>query len=164
MLQGECRPAVTLGSSSLLLMKAHEPRTVKLEIASRYDMLEMVQTVLTHIAGLLAFDEEQTHYMSVAVRECVVNAIKHGNRLDTSKRVSLVFTLEPDSLEVQVADEGKGFDVASVPSPVEEENLLKADGRGIFFMRSFMDEVQYSFPSGGGTIVRMTKKLHPKSA
>jgi serine/threonine-protein kinase RsbW len=139
-------------------MKTSEARTVKLDIASRYDMLEMVQTVLTHIAGLLSFDEDAAHYMSVAVRESVVNAIKHGNRLDVAKRVTLHFTLHDSSLEVQVEDEGKGFEVDSVPNPVADENLLKADGRGIFFMRSFMDEVHYSFPARGGTVVRMVKK------
>jgi serine/threonine-protein kinase RsbW len=139
-------------------MKTPEARTVKLDIASRYDMLEMVQTVITHLAGLLPFDEDACHYMSVAVRECVVNAIKHGNRLDESKRVTLSFTLKESSLEVEVQDQGEGFAVDSVPNPVAEENLLKADGRGIFFMRAFMNDVQYTFPVTGGTVVRMTKK------
>ena len=96
--------------------------------------------------------------MSVAVRESVVNAIKHGNHLDESKRVALSFTLRPQALEVEVRDEGEGFDPGAVPDPLAPENLLKPDGRGIFFMRSFMDEVSYSFPARGGTVVRMLKK------
>lgn len=140
-------------------MKTNHTRTVKLDIASRFDMLDMVQTVLTHISGLVGFNEDATHYMSVAVRESVINAIKHGNRLDESKRVALQFVIHPGALEVRVRDEGWGFDPTSVPSPVAEENLLKADGRGIFFMRSFMDEVSYSFPVKGGTIVKMLKRL-----
>lgn len=140
-------------------MKGSPSRTVKLDIASRFDMLEMVQTVLTHLSGLVGFDEEATHYMSVAVRESVVNAIRHGNAGDERKRVALAFTLHPRTLEVSVRDEGGGFDPESVPNPTAEENLLKAGGRGIFFMRSFMDEVSYTFPSGGGTMVTMVKKL-----
>ena len=105
------------------------------------------------------FEEDAVHYMSVAVRESVVNAIKHGNHRDESKRVGVEFTLHPKALEVQVRDEGKGFDPAFVADPVAPENLLKADGRGIFFMRSFMDEVSYAFPRGGGTVVRMLKRL-----
>ena len=134
-------------------------RTVKLDIASRFEMLDMVQTVLSSLSTLLGFDEESTHYMSVAVRESVVNAIKHGNRLDESKRVMLEFTLYPDGLEVNVRDQGRGFDPRSVPSPLAAENLLKPAGRGIFFMKSFMDEVSYSFPPRGGTLVRMVKRL-----
>jgi serine/threonine-protein kinase RsbW len=139
-------------------MKGPEARRVTLDIASRFDMLEMVQTVITHLATLLSFDDDSTHYMSVAVRECVVNAIKHGNKLDERKRVTLSFAMEEKTLEVLVQDEGTGFAVEKVPSPIEEENLLKADGRGIFFMRSFMDEVHYSFPTKGGTLVRMIKR------
>jgi serine/threonine-protein kinase RsbW len=139
-------------------MKRMPSRTVKLDIASRFDMLEMVQTVLTHLSGLAGFDEEATHYMSVAVRESVVNAIKHGNRSEEARRVTIAFTLEPGSLEVSVHDEGRGFDPDTVPNPTASENLLKVDGRGIFFMRSFMDDVSYAFPTGGGTVVTMVKR------
>jgi serine/threonine-protein kinase RsbW len=140
-------------------MTTPSARTVRLDIASRFEMLEMVQTVLQHLSGLVGFDDEVSHYVSVAVRESVVNAIKHGNAMDESKRVWVEFLLEPRALEVQVRDEGTGFDPASVPDPVAPENLLKAYGRGIFFMRSFMDEVSYSFPRTGGTVVRMVKRV-----
>jgi serine/threonine-protein kinase RsbW len=139
-------------------MKRSPSRTVKLDIASRFDMLEIVQTVLTHLSGLVGFDEEATHYMSVAVRESLVNAIKHGNLGDEGKRVAIAFVLESGSLEVSVRDEGGGFDPDTVPNPTAVENLLKVDGRGIFFMRSFMDDVSYTFPAGGGTVVTMVKR------
>jgi serine/threonine-protein kinase RsbW len=111
-----------------------------------------------HLAGMLQFEEDAAHYMSVAVRESVVNAIKHGNQHDETKRVAVVFTIHPGALEVKVQDQGAGFDPAAVANPTDEENLLKAYGRGIFFMRNFMDEVSYSFPARGGTVVRMLKK------
>ena len=139
-------------------MKRSASRTVKLDIASRLEMLETVQTVLLHLSGIVGFDEEATHYMSVAVRESVVNAIKHGNAGDEGKLVAISFILDAGRLEVSVRDEGRGFDPASVPNPTAVENLLKADGRGIFFMRSFMDDVSYAFPTGGGTIVTMVKR------
>ena len=141
------------------MTKITEARTVRLDVASRFDMLEVVQTVLAHLSSLVGFDEDATHYLSVALRESVVNAIKHGNRLDDKRRVHLVFTLSPKSLEVEVRDEGPGFDPGGVADPLAPENLLKADGRGIFFMRSFMDDVSYAFPQGGGTVVRMRKTL-----
>ena len=140
-------------------MKASQTRTVRVDIASRFDLLEMVQTVLGHLTSLMGLDDDASHYVSVAIRESLVNAIKHGNRGDARKRVSVEFHLHPRELEVRVADEGTGFDPGSVPDPLAEENLLKATGRGIFFMRSFMDEVSYSFPSRGGTVVRMVKRV-----
>ena len=139
--------------------KASEDRTVKLDIASRFDMLDVVQTVLLQLCQLAGFDDEAQHYMSVAVRESVVNAIKHGNRADDTKRVYLQFTLRDRALEVEVRDEGSGFDLQAVPDPLAPENLLKAYGRGIFFMRQFMDEVTHSFPARGGTVVRMVKRV-----
>jgi serine/threonine-protein kinase RsbW len=141
------------------MSKAHPDRTVTLDVASRFEMLDVIQTVLLQCCGLVGFDEEASHYMSVAVRESVVNAIKHGNQQDESKRVEVRFTLRERSLEVEVQDQGKGFDPAEVPDPLAPENLLKAYGRGIFFMRQFMDEVQHSFPPRGGTVVRMLKRV-----
>jgi serine/threonine-protein kinase RsbW len=136
-----------------------QTRTVKLDIASRFEMLDLVQTVLTHLAGNIGFDDEAAHYMSVAVRESVVNAIKHGNSLDPEKRVKIEFALAEKALEVTILDQGQGFNPGGVADPLKDENLLKADGRGMFFMKSFMDEVSYSFPSEGGTLVRMVKRL-----
>jgi serine/threonine-protein kinase RsbW len=136
-----------------------DSRTVKLDLASRLELLDIVQTVLAHVSGNLGFDEDALHYMSVAVRESVVNAIKHGNRNDEGKRVLVAFTMGPDALTIEVHDEGAGFEPGEVPDPLAEENLLKPYGRGIFFMRSFMDEVAYSFGARGGTTVRLVKKI-----
>jgi len=140
-------------------MKSDKTSTVTIDLASRIEMLETVQTVLGHVTSLVGFDEDAAHYMSVAVRESVVNAIKHGNRGNEKKRVKVSFVIGPRALEVAVLDEGPGFDPRRIPDPVAEENLLKTDGRGIFFMRSFMDEVEYSFPAEGGTLVRLVKRL-----
>jgi len=140
-------------------MTSPEARTVRLDIASRIELLDTVQVTLVHLAGLAGFDDEACHYMSVAVRESVVNAIKDGNKLDEARRVAIEFLLGDKVVEIHVQDQGEGFDPKSVPDPVAEENLLKAYGRGIFFMRSFMDEVRFAFPDGGGTRVTMVKRL-----
>lgn len=140
-------------------MTSPEARTVRLDIASRIELLDTVQVTLTHLAGMAGFDEDACHYMSVAVRESVVNAIKHGNKLDEALRVGIEFVVHDGSLEIHVEDHGKGFDPGQVPDPVAEENLLKAYGRGIFFMRSFMDEVRFAFPPTGGTRVTMVKRV-----
>jgi serine/threonine-protein kinase RsbW len=141
------------------MRKTARSRTIKLEIASRFDLLDLVQTVLTHVATIVGFGEESAHYMSVAVRESVVNAIKHGNEQDEERRVVVEFAIQDAALEVVVRDEGKGFDPSCIADPLAPENLLKTAGRGVFFMRSFMDEVDYSFPARGGTVVRMLKRV-----
>jgi len=145
------------------MTKASDDRTVTLDIASRFEMLDVVQTVLAQCCAVVGFDDEAVHYMSVAVRESVVNAIRHGNRQDESKRVHVQFTIHDRALEIQVRDEGRGFDPASIADPLAPENLLKAYGRGIFFMRQFMDEVTHAFPANGGTVVRMLKRLPPEA-
>ena len=140
-------------------MKSRRAHIVTLDLASRFDVLEMVQAVLHHVAQLVEMDDDAAHDVGVALRESVVNAIKHGNRCEEHRRVQVEFLVGTGALEVRVTDEGRGFDPAGVADPVAPENLLKPDGRGIFFMRSFMDEVSYSFPAKGGTIVSMVKRL-----
>jgi serine/threonine-protein kinase RsbW len=97
--------------------------------------------------------------MSVAVRESVTNAIRHGNDYDERKRVAVQVRFGEGTLEVCVSDEGHGFDPALLRNPLADENLLRADGRGIFFMRSFMDEVTFTFTGAAGTTVRMVKRV-----
>jgi serine/threonine-protein kinase RsbW len=93
----------------------------------------------------------------------VINAIKHGNREDYSKHDTVEFRLtprqKPDEFVVQVFDEGEGFDPDAVANPLDPENVLKSSGRGIFFMRSFMDDVSIARRPEGGMVVRMSKKL-----
>jgi serine/threonine-protein kinase RsbW len=94
-----------------------------------------------------------------------VNAIKHGNKFDPDKKVTLEFTITPSSQPVQlsvlVRDQGRGFDPGQLPDPLAPENLLKESGRGIFFMRRFMDEVEIRRAAEGGMEVLMVKRLAP---
>ena len=137
-----------------------EGHVIRIELPSSFELLDLVQILSDRVSGLAGLDEDATHWVSVAVRESVINAIKHGNKADEAKRVVVVITSHANALEVRVQDQGEGFDPAAVPDPLAEENLLKADGRGIFFMRQFMDEVSYTFPPRGGTAVKMVKRVH----
>jgi serine/threonine-protein kinase RsbW len=93
----------------------------------------------------------------------VINAVKHGNREDRSKHVTVEFTLaprvEPKQFTVEVLDEGEGFDYEEVDDPLAPENLMKSSGRGIFFMRNFMDDVAIARRPEGGMSVRLVKNL-----
>jgi serine/threonine-protein kinase RsbW len=133
--------------------------TVRLEFGSAFDMLDFVQVVSDYIGRLTGLDDDALHWVGVAVRESVVNAIKHGNQNDQSKRVVVEFSSVPsDRMEVRVADEGEGFDPSTLADPLAPENLLKASGRGIFLIRSFMDEVDLHRVPGGGMEVHMIKR------
>ena len=95
----------------------------------------------------------------MAVREAVTNAMVHGNQEDEAKSVEVVFSCLKDALEIEVRDQGEGFDPVSVPDPTDPANILKPSGRGIFLMRTFMDEVEWFARPEGGTAVRMVKRL-----
>jgi serine/threonine-protein kinase RsbW len=136
---------------------------VRLEVPSSFDVLDLVQLLSDRLSSLAGLDEDAIHWVSVAVRESVINAIKHGNREDRSKNVTVEFRITPSSrpeeFVVQVLDEGEGFDPEAVANPLDPENVLKSSGRGIFFMRSFMDDVSIARRPEGGMVVRMSKKL-----
>ena len=135
---------------------------VRLQFCSAFDMLDFVQLVSDHLCRRLGFDEDSMHWVGVAVRESVINAIKHGNHHDQSKMVYVDFrsTVEPDGeLVISVSDEGEGFEPEEVADPLAPENMLKSSGRGIFLMRSFMDDVALRKRPEGGMEVRMTKRV-----
>jgi serine/threonine-protein kinase RsbW len=136
---------------------------VRLQIPSLFDMVDLVQVLSDRMGQLAAFDEDAIHWIGVAVRESVINAIKHGNREHPDKIVTIEFRFTPEDqpteLVIQVRDQGEGFEVEEVADPLAPENLLKSSGRGIFFMRSFMDDVQMQRAPQGGMEVRMVKKL-----
>jgi serine/threonine-protein kinase RsbW len=139
--------------------------TIRLQIRSNFSMLDVIQVVSDRLGQIGGLDEDATHWIGVAVRESVINAIKHGNREDAHKLVTVEFSFAPESapleLVVRVLDQGEGFDPDVIADPLAPENLLKASGRGIFFMRSFMDDVTLRRRSEGGMEVRMVKKLSP---
>jgi serine/threonine-protein kinase RsbW len=135
---------------------------VRLEFVSTFEMLDFVQIVSDHVGHRVGLDEDTQHYVGVAVRECVVNAIKHGNRNDPAKHIFVEFSAEyaggAFDLVISVRDQGEGFDPATIADPLAPENLLKSSGRGIFLIRSFMDDVQLSSVPQGGMEIRMTKR------
>jgi serine/threonine-protein kinase RsbW len=132
---------------------------VRLEFTSAFEMLDFVQVVSDHVAQTLGLDDDTQHYVGVAIRECVINAIKHGNRSDSHKHVFVEFSTVDGVLTVRVRDQGEGFDPDTLADPLAPENLLKASGRGIFLIRSFMDDVQLRNAPEGGMEVRMIKRL-----
>ena len=131
--------------------------TIELSIDSKLELVEMVESLAKSASAKLGFDEADAGWIELAVREAVVNAIKHGNQYLAGKQVDVQFLVGPDTLSIYVRDRGAGFDSACLPDPLELENLLNPSGRGILWMRAFMDEVEYSAHPEGGCVVRMKK-------
>ncbi len=140
-------------------MERGDSERIEITISSRFENIELVQVIAEHLCENAGVDEDGSHWIGMAVREAVANAIKHGNKLDVGKKVFAAFELQGLELEITISDEGAGFDPETVSDPLNPQNLMKTSGRGIFYMKTFMDEVHYSFRTGGGTSLVMTKNL-----
>ena len=142
---------------------APDGHLIRLQLPSSFELLDLVQLLSDRCAAIAGLDEDASHWVSVSVRESVINAIKHGNREAPEKTVTVAFELTPreapKEFVIEVLDEGEGFDPDDVANPLDPANVLKSSGRGIFFMRSFMDEVSIARRPEGGMAVRMSKKL-----
>ena len=129
----------------------------ELTLPSRLESVEKAALEADNFAKESGFDDNALYAIDMAVRESVANAVKHGNLLDETKQVELTFSNLPKGLEISVRDFGTGFAVEQIPDPTNPENLLKATGRGILFMRNFMEEVEWFRHPEGGTVVKMCK-------
>jgi serine/threonine-protein kinase RsbW len=132
--------------------------TAEIKLPSRLESIDDAVVEALKFASNAGFSEEELYPIDMAVREAVANAVKHGNLLDETKPVEIAFSSSGSEFEITVRDFGKGFAVEEIPDPTNPENLLKANGRGILFIRTFMDEVEWANHPSGGTMIKMTKK------
>ena len=130
----------------------------ELTLPSRIESVDEAALKADEFAKEVGLGEDFISAIDLAIRESVANAVKHGNKFDESKKVEIRLTRDIRGFEITVRDFGPGFDLDEIPDPTKPENLLKASGRGVLFMRSFMDEVEWSNHEGGGMIVKMFKK------
>jgi len=132
---------------------------VSYTLDSTLETVDNAEQTATRIAGEAGFDEDEVMRIAMAVREAAVNAVLHGNAYDPGKKVKLDFEKTGNDLVITIRDQGKGLDLKSIPDPLAPENLMKTSGRGIFLIRSFMDEVQIH-PSTTGTEIKLIKHVH----
>lgn len=132
--------------------------TIELSIDSKLEFVDMVGSVTKSVTARMEFEEDDANWIELAIHEAVINAMVHGNRNADDKQVDVKFIIEQELLTVSVRDRGEGFDPSSLPDPLDPANLLNPTGRGIFYMRTFMDEVEYSIHPEGGSVVRMIKR------
>ena len=133
-------------------------KTIELKLPSRIESVDESAVFAEKVARDWGYNDDFLSAIDLAVRESVANAVKHGNKFDEEKQVEVVFTDSSEGLELSVRDFGAGFEIETIPDPTNPENLLKVNGRGILFMRTFMDEVEWEKAEGGGVVVKMLKK------
>jgi serine/threonine-protein kinase RsbW len=119
-----------------------------------------VEAAADKLAGEAGLDEDQRFHVTMAAREAAVNAVLHGNEYDPAKKITATFENTGTALIMTIADQGKGLDPDTLPDPLAPENLLRGTGRGIFLIRSFMDEVHFR-QLHPGTELTLVKNLAP---
>ncbi len=132
--------------------------TVKLVISSEVRLVDVVHTASETMAGMAGFEEDDALNVGIAVREAVINAMLHGNRMDPSRKVEVSLQARPRSIRARVRDQGAGFDSGATPDPTVGDNLMRSSGRGILVMRAFVDKVDFKFLEGRGMEVTLHKK------
>ena len=134
----------------------------KLTVPSRMEEMAAVQQLVEQASQAFGLTDELAHWIELTVSESAINAIQHGNGLDPSKTVFLSIASDGEAIEIVVEDQGTGFQLTEIPDPTDVENLLKPGGRGILIIRSFMDTVEVTLREGGGSRLRMVKKLQDR--
>jgi serine/threonine-protein kinase RsbW len=143
---------------------AGEPDSVSTTfiLDSNLESVDRGEELVVGTARRMGFEEDDVHDIGIATRESLVNAVAHGNRYNARKKVTLRVEASVDRLEIEIVDEGSGFDPDHVPNPLENDNLLRHSGRGLLMMRAFMDEFKVDRGEKSGTSVLMVKLLRPK--
>lgn len=129
----------------------------QITVPSSLDYLKDVDDFVEKRLKRVGLPEDLLADVAISVTEAVTNAVVHGNKNDLEKNVVINLEIKDQEIIVWIKDQGNGFDPESVPSPVEKDNLLKKVGRGIFILKSLMDEVDFTFEPEGGTLVKIVK-------
>ena len=144
---------------SVLGMTGVTVEQTELKLPSRLEAVGEAANAIADFMTRVGIGDDAAFGIDMAVREGIANAVIHGNKLDEEKLVTVTITKSSETLEFVIRDQGQGFDIETVSDPTAAENILKTSGRGIFFMRNFMDEVSWSALPEGGTALRLVKRL-----
>ena len=126
----------------------------ELTIPSDLSEARRVQDMIEEALQANGYTEHDIFSIKLALEEALVNAIKHGNQMDSDKRVFVVYHVSAERFDIRITDEGEGFNPDDVPDPTDERFIDRPCGRGLLLMRGFMTEVQYH---GKGNVVSMSK-------
>ncbi len=140
-----------------------QSKTVNQVLGSTLESVDQAERAVLDLAREAGFGEEDLDRIGMSVRECMVNAVVHGNRYSSHKKIRFSVVKTTEQLTVKIADEGEGFDPNGVPDPLSGDNLLRHSGRGIFLMRAFMDDLQVRRLQPAGMEVTLVKKVLKQS-
>ena len=154
--------ATVLAVPSLGENLRHAPETANQALDSTLDSVDRAEELAVGMARSAGFDEDDLVKIGMAVRESMVNAVVHGNRYNSNKKVRFSVAAGPERFTVTITDEGEGFEYRNLPDPLSAENIMRTSGRGIFLIRSFMDEFQIRRLEPGGTEVTLVKYMVSK--
>ncbi|MDR1841757.1 MAG: ATP-binding protein [Holophagales bacterium] len=126
--------------------------------------IDLIQVVGGELLKHMCFTQEDGERIWLAIQEGIANAMRHGNNSDNSKTISVRFVPSAEQIEIQIADQGKGVDMESIPDPSLPENVLKASGRGVFLMKQVMDSVKMDVSESGSTLVLIKRRKGRKQA
>jgi serine/threonine-protein kinase RsbW len=136
-----------------------QSKTIDLVLDSTLESVDKAERAALDLAQESGFGEEDLDRIGMSVRECMVNAVVHGNRYNSHKKVHLSLSRTPERFTVRVADQGEGFNPDELPDPRSGDNLLRHSGRGIFLMKAFMDDLQVRSLGPAGTEVTLVKNV-----
>jgi serine/threonine-protein kinase RsbW len=143
----------------MTLRKSGKMERMETTLDSSLSSVDKAEELAVNEGSKLGLGEEERAQFGMAVRECTVNAVVHGNRYSKNKKVHLGIQRSTASITVTIGDEGEGFEFGSLPDPLAPENLLKQSGRGLLLARAFVDDFDLHARPGGGTEVRLVKNL-----
>ena len=147
------------GRLSMRENKHRGSEIVERSLDSTLESVDSAEETVLREATEVGFDEDDLHRIGMSVRECMVNAVVHGNRYNSHKKVRLSMSRTPERFTVRIADQGEGFNPDELPDPLAGDNLLRHSGRGIFLMKAFMDDLQVRRLGPAGTEVTLVKNV-----
>lgn len=141
-----------------------QARTQRLVIPNDFEQARQAQTKVLQSASEQGFDEDSLFAIRLALDEALCNAVRHGNKNDPSKHITVEYTVDEDRLKVSVADEGGGFVPNHLPDPTADENLERPNGRGVMLMKAYMTDVSYNEQGNQVTMVKDRGCRGPKDS
>ncbi|MDI6804753.1 MAG: ATP-binding protein [Bacteroidota bacterium] len=140
-----------------------QTKIFKLVLKSTPKEISKVEPFLKKVNRYIQFEEIQFHNLLVATTEAVNNSITHGNLRDPKKLVEITAAASTTTIEIHVCDEGRGINFKNIPNPLDEKNLLRENGRGIFIIQQFMDSVQFNRSATGSEVIMKLRKRKSKT-
>jgi serine/threonine-protein kinase RsbW len=136
-----------------------EPQRIEVKLETLFDSVNLAEDICQRIAQSAGFGDDDCYKISMAVHEAVINAVRYGNEEQRHKKITMIVEVGPEKLVVHIVDQCRGLNLADIPDPLADENVMKTSGRGIFLMRTFMDEFDVRRSNEGGAEIVMTKRI-----